>query len=73
VRAKRGDRIIVESGVIGGARHVGLVVGLLHEDGAPPYRVRWMDNDHEGLYFPGANAHIEHRAGSARQPVSVDG
>ena len=26
-------------------------------DGAPPYVVRWSDG-HEGLMFPGADAHI---------------
>lgn len=52
--------IVVEAGGMGGARH-GIIVGLQGEDGAPPYRVRWMDNDHEGLYLPGANSHIEQR------------
>jgi Domain of unknown function (DUF1918) len=59
MRAKKGDKIIVDSGMIGGVRHVGLIVGLPHQDGTPPYRVRWMNNDHEGLYFPGPNSHIE--------------
>lgn len=52
--------IVVESGGRGGSR-VGVIVGLLGEDGAPPYRVRWIDNDHEGLYFPGPNSHLEPR------------
>ena len=58
MRAKRGDRIVVESGGTGGPR-VGLIVGLQSEDGAPPYRVRWIDNDHEGVYHPGPNSRIE--------------
>ncbi len=41
----------------------------MREDGAPPYRVRWSDG-HEGLVYPGPDAHIvpadeaEHGAGS---------
>ena len=28
-------------------------------DGTPPYRVRWVEDDHETLVFPGPEAHIE--------------
>lgn len=30
------------------------------EDGAPPYLVRWDADGHQGLFFPGADAVIEH-------------
>ncbi len=30
------------------------------DDGAPPYVVRWSDDGHEGLVFPGPDAFVEH-------------
>jgi hypothetical protein len=57
--AKRGDRLFVRS-------HVGLpgrdaeILEVAHPDGSPPYRVRWSDNGHEALVFPGPDASIEH-------------
>jgi hypothetical protein len=35
------------------------VIGLRHEDGTPPYEVRWLDDGHEALIFPGPEARIE--------------
>ncbi|CAA9252014.1 MAG: hypothetical protein AVDCRST_MAG52-2109, partial [uncultured Blastococcus sp.] len=37
----------------------GEVVGLVHEDGSPPFRVRWVEDGHETLVVPGPEAHIE--------------
>ena len=57
--AKRGDRLVVRS-------HVNLpgrdaeILEVSHPDGSPPYRVRWSDNGHEGLVFPGPDAYVEH-------------
>jgi hypothetical protein len=33
------------------------------ENGAPPWRVHWGDEGHEGLLFPGREAVIEHAQG----------
>jgi len=30
------------------------------ERGAPPWLVRWSDDGHVGLVFPGADAEVEH-------------
>ena len=57
--AERGDRLVVHS-------HVGLtgreaeILEVAHEDGSPPYRVRWSDTGHEALVFPGPDAHVQH-------------
>lgn len=57
--AKPGDRLVVQS-------HPGLpgrdaeILEVLHPDGSPPYRVRWSDNGHESLAFPGPDAYVEH-------------
>jgi len=34
----------------------GRVVAVLHTDGSPPYRVRWLDDDHESVFVPPPDA-----------------
>jgi hypothetical protein len=36
-----------------------VITQLRHDDGTPPYIVRWLDNDHEALVFPGTDACVE--------------
>ncbi|WP_149549238.1 pyridoxamine 5'-phosphate oxidase family protein [Streptomyces marokkonensis] len=60
MRAHLGDQIVIESPATGGTRRDGEIVGLHHEDGTPPYDVRWSDTDGVTLVFPGPDAHIEH-------------
>lgn len=61
MRATVGDRIVLEGTHVGDPRRVGVITELRHEDGVPPYVVRWLDDGHEGLVFPGPDARIEHR------------
>ncbi|MFC7879161.1 dsRBD fold-containing protein [Isoptericola sp. NPDC057391] len=63
MRATVGDRIVVASGVVGGAVRDGVVVGCPHEDGSPPYQVRWSDTGEETLVFPGADTVVQHDGG----------
>jgi hypothetical protein len=58
MKAKIGDRLIMEGAHVGDGRRLGVVVALRHEDGSPPYLVRW-DDGHEGLVYPGPGARIE--------------
>ncbi|WP_128378897.1 DUF1918 domain-containing protein [Streptomyces cavernae] len=60
MRAHLGDQLIIESPTTGAARRDGEIVGLHHEDGTPPYDVRWSDTDEVTLVFPGPDAHIRH-------------
>ncbi|MGX4695320.1 pyridoxamine 5'-phosphate oxidase family protein [Streptomyces sp. JNUCC 63] len=60
MRAHLGDQLIIESPATGVARRDGEIVGLHHEDGTPPYDVRWSDTDEVTLVFPGPDAHIHH-------------
>ncbi|MCL6735979.1 pyridoxamine 5'-phosphate oxidase family protein [Streptomyces neyagawaensis] len=60
MRAQLGDRLVVESTTTGATRRDGEIVGLHHEDGTPPYDVRWSDTDEVTLVFPGPDAHIHH-------------
>ena len=57
MRANAGDRLIIESNKVDSPRRVGEVVEVRGQDGAPPYVVRWADG-HEGLTYPGPDAHV---------------
>ncbi|MFD7389076.1 DUF1918 domain-containing protein [Streptomyces sp. NPDC059852] len=60
MRAHVGDQLVIESPSTGAARRDGEIVGLHHEDGTPPYDVRWSDTDEVTLVFPGPDAHVHH-------------
>jgi uncharacterized protein DUF1918 len=57
--AQVGDRLILEGVHVGDVRRVGVITGVRHADGTPPYQVRWLDSGHEALVFPGPEARIE--------------
>lgn len=59
MRAKLGDRLILEGVHVGDRRRVGIILAVPHSDGSPPYSVRWLDTGHEALVFPGPDAKIE--------------
>jgi hypothetical protein len=78
VQAHLGDRLVVESQRTGAVRRDGEIVGLHHEDGTPPYDVRWSDTDEVTLVFPGPDAHIRHierhgRPGTSRPDPDATG
>ncbi|MDF3301506.1 pyridoxamine 5'-phosphate oxidase family protein [Streptomyces tropicalis] len=60
MHAHKGDRLVVESAVTGTSRRDGEIVGLHHDDGTPPYDVRWSDTGEITLVFPGPDAHVHH-------------
>ncbi|WP_405764877.1 DUF1918 domain-containing protein [Streptomyces sp. NBC_00080] len=77
MRAHLGDQLVIESTTTGATRREGEIVGLHHEDGTPPYDVRWSDTDEVTLVFPGADAHVhpvEHvrheTAGESARPMA---
>lgn len=57
MQAQVGDRLVTESNKVGSARREGEIVEVRGEGGAPPYVVRWTDG-HEGLVYPGDDAHV---------------
>ncbi len=65
MKASVGDRIVTASGVVGGAVRDGTVVACEHEDGSPPYRVRWADTGEESLVFPGPDSMVQPAQGDA--------
>jgi hypothetical protein len=57
LRAKVGDRLVVR-----GLHHPDRDAEILevrHEDGTPPYVVRWSDTGQVGLIFPGPESFVQ--------------
>ncbi|WP_330276345.1 DUF1918 domain-containing protein [Lentzea sp. NBC_00516] len=52
MKAKRGDWLVEPSG------RRGQVTAVKHQEGRPPYLVRWLDTEHEALVFPGPDTHV---------------
>ncbi|GAA1542311.1 DUF1918 domain-containing protein [Nocardioides humi] len=58
--ASVGDRLVIRSHTVGGPVRDGEIIEVRHDDGSPPYVVRWSDTGRETLYFPGPDADVEH-------------
>ncbi len=65
MKACIGDRLVVD----GDANRVGLVIGVQHQAGTPPYVIKWLGDGHIALVFPGPYSRIvpaSHPAGAPR-------
>ena len=62
MQARVGDRIVIRGHRVGQPIRDGEVLEVRGPDGGPPYIVRWEDNGHETLFFPGSDADVEHLA-----------
>ncbi|MFE2140537.1 DUF1918 domain-containing protein [Streptomyces sp. NPDC059456] len=60
IHAEPGDQIVVGGPAVGTPGRDGEVVALHHEDGTPPYDVRWSDTGRTTVFFPGPDAHVRH-------------
>ncbi|WP_405758536.1 MULTISPECIES: DUF1918 domain-containing protein [unclassified Streptomyces] len=60
IHAHLGDQVVVGGPTVGKPGRDGEVVGLHHDDGTPPYDIRWSDTGRVTLYFPGPDAHVRH-------------
>jgi hypothetical protein len=60
MKAEVGDMLVVSGHRIGEPDRTGEVLEVRGADGEPPYLVRWDDTGHEGLCFPGSDAHVKH-------------
>jgi Domain of unknown function (DUF1918) len=58
--AQEGDRLVVRNRTIDGPLRDGEILEVRRADGSPPYLVRWSDDGHETLVFPGPDAYVEH-------------
>lgn len=59
MEAKPGDRIVVKGHHINMPVRDCEVVEVHGANGGPPYLVRWSDNGHETLFFPGSDAFLQ--------------
>ena len=60
--AQAGDRLVIHGHHVGERDREAEILEVRHEDGSPPYVVRWSDGQ-EGLVFPGPDASVEHVEG----------
>jgi hypothetical protein len=60
MHAAVGDRLLVHSAHVDVPAREAEVLEVRHEDGSPPYLVRWTDTGHETLIYPGADAEVQH-------------
>lgn len=60
MQAEVGDRIVVKSHHVGEPERDGEVLEVRGKDGGPPYLVRWSDDGHTALVFPGPDVVIQH-------------
>jgi hypothetical protein len=58
--AEVGDRLVVRNLHVGEVVRDGEIIEVSHADGAPPYVVRWSDDGHTSLVFPGPDAYVQH-------------
>jgi len=63
-----GDRLVLDGTNLDVGR-VGVITVVCHDDGAPPYHVRWLEDGRITMIFPGAEAHIEPWDDETADPV----
>lgn len=59
MEVKAGDHLVVRSHTVAHPDRNAEVLKVLGPDGGPPYQVRWTEDGHEGLFFPGSDALVE--------------
>lgn len=62
MRANVGDRLVIKGHHVGDHDRDAEIVEVKGDNGAPPWVVRWSDDGHVGLFFPGSDAVVEHIA-----------
>ena len=60
MKASKGDRLVVKAHRIDEPDVDAEILEVRGAGGAPPYLVRWSEDGHVGLVFPGSDAHIQH-------------
>jgi len=58
MHANVGDRILVGGRRVGQPDRNCEVLEVRHQNGEPPYVVRWADTGHEDLFVPGPDAAV---------------
>ncbi len=58
MKAKVGDRLVVHGSHVDDPWRDGEILEVHGQDGDPPFLVRWSDNGHESIVFPGAGTEV---------------
>ena len=64
MKASAGDRLVIAGHRVGEHKRVAVILEVRGTGGEPPFLVKWLDDEHEGLVFPGPDATVEHRKGT---------
>ena len=62
MRASVGDCLVIKGHAVGQSERDAEILEVRGTDGAPPYLVRWDEDGHVGLVFPGPDAEVRHPA-----------
>lgn len=68
MQAVAGDHLRVRGAHVGEKVREAEIIEVRGSDGQAPYLVRWLDDGHEGLFFPGSDAVVEHETGDGQKP-----
>ena len=60
LNAEVGDRLIIRGHRVGEPERDAEIIEVRGDEGGPPFVVRWADNGHEALVFPGTDAYVQH-------------
>ena len=63
MRALVGDVLVIKGHHVGDRERDAEILEVRGENGGPPYLVRWSEDGHEALVFPGPDAVVEHLTG----------
>lgn len=55
-----GDRLIIRGHRVGEPDRDAEIIEVRGIDGSPPFVVRWGEDGHESLLFPGTDAFVQH-------------
>jgi hypothetical protein len=71
MKARVGDHLLPD----GEQRRAGVIIGLRSADGSPPYVVKWLNDGHIALVFPGPYTKVVRGAsvGEAALPAEPSG
>lgn len=61
MRAHKGDRLVIRGHHVGERNRDAEILEVRGVRGEPPYLVRWADDGHVALFFPGPDAAVEPR------------
>jgi len=71
MRANVGDMLVVRGHHLGEPDRMGEILEVHGTEGGPPFMVRWDDDGHQGLVFPGPDASVERPIATRRRTAQA--